>query len=370
MFTLEPTSGTWQDEHQYLYSLLWSSFLDLDFYSASRFRRRYYPYSTEFVIRELLWDLDPRVQAWLPDAPRVSRTGAELSEPFRRLALWTVAPRLFEAVDPTQGGGRRLRTEDARKHVKEMRDVVTSQLRSDLQIELAAFRIEVDSRPLLPPDPALGIENTHLEIVAGRRSATALLAADVRVPYTQDSPSCGVVDPDQWSLFTYWIPQAAVRKSVGTQVLGMHLLLPGGNSASLTKQRALEMTYASTAGPFGARIDFDCIESAGQPNQDRQRAGALLEVQRARTPFPQQNELEQYTKPYDDDETHVDHLRGYLAIDKIAGRPGWTRFVSQREVRFESPNHDRFRVETLMFWLAIDLLSFTEKYASAKEPAR
>jgi hypothetical protein len=117
-------------------------------------------------------------------------------------------------------------------------------------------------------------------------------------------------------------------------------------------------------GPFEARVDFDCLESKRPPQDDS--AAAMLECMRAYAQPTDEDPLEHrqhYAKPDARDAIHVRQLRGYLKLEKIEGRPGWTRFTAEREGRFESPNHDRFRVETLMCWLTCDLLSFAAKYA-------
>jgi hypothetical protein len=99
MFTPNRKPGEeWTSDHQYLYSLLWSSFLDLDAYSASRFRRRFHPYSTEFAVLELLRSVGRRVP--VPEIPQErSRLGngttPRLSHRFVDLALWTAVPKLF-----------------------------------------------------------------------------------------------------------------------------------------------------------------------------------------------------------------------------------------------------------------------------------
>src|SRR5690349_9642121 len=87
----------WDDVRQYSYSLLWSSFLDLDAYSASRFEKRFRPYSSEWVVREILWDLDEVKRLGIGDDrdQRYEHDEVQLSRAFRMLALWNVVPNIF-----------------------------------------------------------------------------------------------------------------------------------------------------------------------------------------------------------------------------------------------------------------------------------
>ena len=374
MFTPDRKPGDpWTDDHQYLYSLLWSSFLDLDAYSASRFRRRFFPYSTEFVVRELLWDIEPEVRKLgIGDTrSRLSNGGTpRLSRPFVDLALWTVVPSLFGRWaygDPSRPQHTRDGSDDFERVAGPLRRIVADQLHSDLDIEVAAFRFDADARPLLPPGLGLGIENPKIDVVAGRRCATADLSADVNVSYDTDAAVVEAVDPMTWSIFAYWSPPQTTYTGCDPGTVEMELVLPGGNSAAENKWRPLRMAYSTAKGPFGARVDFDCLES--QPPSYRDPEAAGFESRRACSHSgedpPEHGRY--YDAPYAPDAMHVRQLRGYLKLEKIEGRPGWTRLVAQREGRFESPNHDRFRVETLMFWLTCDLLSFAQKYAYPKD---
>jgi hypothetical protein len=370
MFTPSRRPGEWTDDHQFFYSLLWSAFLDLDAYSASRFRRPFFPYSTEFVVSQLL-----------PDDPEVKKLGLVrdparppavcLSPRFVQLALWTVVPQLFGAPVPHPGESRSAeRSDDARTALQQ---AVAQQLRNDLGIDVAAFRFDPDARPLLPPGLGLGIEDAHLTIDAGRRRASARISAAVQVQYEPRAEVARVIDPSTWSAFGYWDVASRAKPGPRDGSVDMTLRLPGGAFASETKTSPLRATYGSAAGPFAARVDFDCSELMKPPPRDAQ--DAQFERRRASTPHAQADQEQQerehrhYAKPYTPDAAHVGRLRGYVQIEKIAGRPGWTSFEAQREVRFESPNHDRFRIETLTCWLACDVLSFAEAYAQRTERA-
>jgi hypothetical protein len=375
MFTPNRGLGApWTDAHQYLYSLLWSSFLDLDAYSASRFRRRFFPYSTEFAVLELLRSIGRQVPV-----PKITQMGSRLgdgttprlSRPFVDLALWTAVPKLFgESTYGDPSRPTRCGPDDSYPGAEILRRAVADQLREDIDIEVAAFRFDADARPLLPPGLGLGIENATVEVVAGRRRATAHLSADVNVPYDaiphdnvasdKDAP----IDPTTWWIFEYWNPPSPPPELGNHGTIEMELVLPGGHSATETKWSLLKMAYTMARGPFEARVDFDCLESERQSHEES--AAALFESTRAYGPPTDQDRLENgryHAQPYAPHAIHIRRLRGYLKLEKIEGRPRWTRFVAEREGRFESPNHDRFRAETLMFWLTCDLLSFAAKYA-------
>jgi hypothetical protein len=351
----------WTDDHQYLYSLLWSSFLDLDEYSAAHFRRRFRPYSTEFAMLELLRSVGRKVPAFEHDRSRFNDDNVKtrLSRPFVDLALWTAVPKLFrELAYGGRGGPDHSDSDD-----EMLRRAVADQLCEDLDIQVAAFRLDADERPLLPPGLGLGIENATVDVVAGRRRATAHLSADVNVPYDSIQYDEDPIDPATWWIFAYWSPQWLPLRG-NRDAVDMELILPGGRFAAETKLSPLQMTYSMARGPFEARVDYVCFESKRPSQEDP--AAALLEVTRAYGGPNDEDSLEHGqddAEPYARDAIQVRRLRGYLKLEKIAGRPGWTRFTAEREGRFESPNHDRFSVETLMCWLTCDLLSFAAKYA-------
>src|SRR5262249_36311193 len=190
----------------------------------------------------------------------------------------------------------------------------------------------------------LGIENATVDVVAGRRRATAHLSADVNVPYDNIPYDEDPIDPATWWIFAYWSPQWLPLRG-NHDAVDMELILPGGRFADKTKRSPLRMTYSMARGPFEARVDYICFESKRPSQEDT--AAALREFTRAHGGPSDEDSLE-HRQDYAQDAVHVRRLRGYLKLEKVAGRPGWTRFTAEREGRFESPNHDRFRVETLM----------------------
>src|SRR5262249_53744501 len=197
----------WTDDHQYLYSLLWSSFLDLDAYSATHFRRRFRPYPTEFAVLELLRSVGHKVPAFGHDRSRLDNVTTRLSRPFVDLALWTAVPKLFHELaygDPSRPGRWGLGDSDWDDEM--LRRAVTDRLCEDLAIQVAAFRLDADERPPLPPGLGLGIENATVDVVAGRRRATAHLSADVNVPYDNIPYDEDPIDPATWWIFAYWSP--------------------------------------------------------------------------------------------------------------------------------------------------------------------
>lgn len=374
LFFQDPPGPTWQHHDQYFYSLLWSAFLDLDAYSTSLQRRRFFPYSTHFVVRELLPEND-EVRA-LVDGAEPERRGAagqRLDLRFRDLALWTVIPRLLGPTpyqEPSAPRRRRFDLDDAATS-RRLGAIVCDHLRESCDIDVAAFRLDAGSRPIVPPGLALGIGDAKLEVTAGRRTAKARLSAVVQVPYRRDTVA-RLTDPRTWRLFTYWDPvESEAAASPG--VLPMKLLLPGGNRATRSKWRELSFAHAAAVTPFEARIDYQGVESNDPevaPSDPRLSAAKRNEVQRAGIVTEEIDGLFEQREPWGRDFPHVREIRGYLSLQKVEARPHWTRLVAEREVRFESPNHDRFRVETLMFWLTCDLVSFALKFSPDAAPAR
>lgn len=383
MFEPDPSPiDDWTADHQYAYSLLWSSFLDLDVTALGGHRKRFYPYSTEFVARELLWPY-PDVQAMGIGGPssRLADSRVTLAEPFVRLALWTLVPNLFQprgASDDARPSGRR-RGAAARERLAALGRILCDHFKAGarrtgasagagvagghadtLRLDLAAFGLDDQSRPVLPPFPDLGIGDAAVTVHAGRRSASARLSCPVQIPFGDELQRA--VDPRGWGTFVYWRPVEGSARDGDLRHLRMRLCLPGGNLAAPdVKWRALDLSYVTSAGAFGARTDFHATEPVhDEPGEDDACPDLPDEASFLEEP------PDQPTSPglpcAERDAVHVRDLRGYLSIEKIPGRPGWTSFVTEREARFGSPNHDRFRVETLMFWAAVDLLSFATTY--------
>ena len=353
----------WTDEHQYLYSLLWSAFLDLDAYSASRFRRRFFPYSTNFVVRELLVDDDDVQRSVGGKESRLKGlTEPKLDGSFRNLALWTVIPKLLGPA-PYQDARRPERGEREGEIALALGGVVSGVLKENCKIDVAAFRLRSESRPVVPPGLGLGIGQTVFEIVAGRRTARVRLSAAVQIPYGDRIAQ--LTDPRTWDVFTYWRTSEKPQPDSSSEIL-MELLLPGGNRAALSKWRELQFAYRSSITPFEARIDYDGVETG-----DLEAMPVTIdhEAERATDSEPSAGNRWNYEEPWGRNFTHLRGIRGFLSFEKVPARPLWTRFVAEREVRFESPNHDRFRVETLMFWLACDLLSFASAFSPGKDNA-
>ena len=353
MFHPAKTRSTgWTDKHQYLYSLLWSSFLDLGYYSAGRAYRRYRPYSTAWVLREILRDV-PGIKdlgigrtssSFLDEGPALG-----LAPRFRDLALWAASPSLFQnhmslgASGPYVDSERR-RLDDGR--LQRLREIFRRYFLHQFDVELAVFRQRFETWPLLPP--TLGGQVTAA-VMAARRSATAQVTADVQLPYEK---LCSFVHPSTWNVCAYW-ENATDAVAGGRGVQALRLCLPGGRSVA-SKWRDTRVEFAATSGSFESRVDYDVQERTG-PEDRHANAEEESELEG--------DEADEADGPvslplYSPERAQIAGLNGYLSFAKIAGRPGWTCINAQRTARFESPNHDRFRVETLLFWLAIDVLSF------------
>jgi hypothetical protein len=352
MFDIAPdprdVEDGWSDARQYLYSLVWSSFLDLDRYTASRAFRRFLPYSSVWVAYELLHER--RKVANLRFGDR--RQGSELDKlrlcPLATdLALWTVAPGLFSPMKGADALGGQGATGDDEEFVAKLRDLFREDHLERFGVDLAAASLDPEFRPILPPRPELGIEAPITSVRAGRRFATVRIEANVQRPFFAMRD---VVDPSTWSRTGHWRLSGKVDQVRGTRWAEMHLRLPGGRFAlSQAKNRKLRMKFEIARGPFARRVDYAAFET-GAPTQP-----SIEPYEDA----PQQvEEQDVFQSPYDPRAVHIRGMRGFLGVEKLAGRPRWSRLIAERTVAFESPNHDRFRVETLLFWLSSELLAF------------
>lgn len=328
--------GTWTNDAQYLYSLLWSAFLDLDKYTASRALRRFRPYSTEWVVKTLL--------EWRPGAIRMEERAPDsapvrLAEPFEALALWVITPRLLE--DPGRPriavGERALRPLE----VERIPEAFRTRFEKHFRVPISYRRDDAGAQSTFPPLPELGIGPATIEVTAGRRVAKATMRSPVQVPYKLLSE---IVDPSKWNDCDH-----IVVRGDAEDVRSMTLRLPGGGWDDAVKHREMELRFEKSSGPFEARIDYFAKET-------KKRREAQSDSDERLDPGAEANE--DVFPSEDNDSRQVDGMRGFLAVRKMQGRPGWSYVVAERTISFESPNHDRFRVETLIFWHVVELMSF------------
>lgn len=370
LFKQSPPDNGWTHNHHYLYSLLWSAFLDLDAFTASRLRKRFFPYSTNFVVRELLFDEYAHVELHVPGEPSRLRAtpSTRLDDRFRDVALWTTIPKLL-GPPPYRDRRAPVRNEhglDDAEVAQALGAIVSEHFKNTYDLEQASFRLDPESRPIVPPALGLSIADARFDVTAGRRVARARLSAVVQSPFRQDEMA-QLSDPQNWTLFGFWDPGPNVEARQQHDGIPMRLLLPGGNQLEPSKWRELSFSYASAITPFESRIDYEAVERrdpAALVLKEAITDAIRYEADRAsngsdESPDARSDKRWQWGKDF----PHIGHLRGYLSLEKVQGRPGWTRFTAEREARFESPNHDRFRVETLMFWLTCELVSFAIQFA-------
>lgn len=342
----------WSDERQYLYSLVWSSFLDLDRYTASRAFRRFLPYSSVWVAHELLPKRDGVSKPTFGTRGEGSALDRYKLCPLATdLALWTVAPGLFSAMKGADAlGWRRARKGDDEAFVAELREAFRLDFAERFGMDLAASPLDPEFRPIFPPRPQLGIEATATSVIAGRRFATARIQANVQRPFYAMRD---VVDPAKWSEAGHWKASGEAKSERGTRSIVMCLRLPGGRfRISSAKNRNLSMKFEIARGPFDRRVDYSAFEPE-DPSSACVDSG-LSEALKRR----EEEDDDAPKSPYDKESVHVRGMRGFLAVERLAGRPRWSRVTAERTVAFESPNHDRFRVETLLFWLTSEILAF------------
>lgn len=329
-------AGAWSNDAQYLYSLLWSAFLDLDAYSARRALRRFRPYSTEWVVKTLL--------EWRPGEARAAERAPDpdpvrLSACFEALALWVIAPRLLAERNRSRiAVGRRAVSPS---HVDSIPEPFRTRFEQHFRVPISYRRDDVDAQSPFPSFPDLGIGPATIEVAAGRRLAKATMRSPVQIPY--DSLS-GIVDPMSWNDCDHIVVSGAEE-----HVRTMALRLPGGGWNDRVKCREMQLDFEKSCGAFEARIDYFAKESA-----DR-REGKGDPDERS---SPSTEAADDVIASEANDTIQVDGMRGFLTVRKMQGRPGWSYVVAERAVSFESPNHDRFKVETLMFWHVIELMSF------------
>lgn len=356
MFQALAKRSGWTNTHQCLYSLIWSAFLDLDEHSARETYKRYRPYSIVLVLGTLLRDV------WKKEEIDLDSFGAELFHPtvkldptFRELALWALTPSLFHETMSLGSTAPRVSREQRKideEKLGRVREVFRRYFRETFDVELASFRQSFESWPLLPPILAGEVRTA---VTAARRSATANVTADVQLNY-----EClrRFVAPHTWNAFPHW---NHAENGAGGDTLTMGLCLPGGRKIS-SKWRTMQGAFAVTGGSFESRLDYELTErpSNGPVHDADERASSGVgEHDRAR-------DQKQLLPIYSPNRPQVATLRGYLSFAKIPARPGWTRVVAERTARFESPNHDRFRVETLLFWLAVEVLTIARTEPDAE----
>lgn len=335
----------WTNEHQYLHSLLWSCFLDLDSYPAGLNYKRYQPYETAFAIETLLnWQ-------------EKSSARARLRNRFLDLAVWNAAPRFFGQGPDSADGAKAAQTKKARSLARDRANVrrlyarFREEFATRFQLDLAASRPEIEpgERSLLPPTLEPSIEDVRAEVVASRRIARIRVAANVQVDYED---MLGVLAPGNWTACSYLaladdkndVEISSNDGSTRVETSGFKIRLPGGDEANrhssapddvTSKVRTLDVNHTAAWSPFSARVDYQAFEVPIAAGGKVRNDSSAKEVE-------------------------IDRLSGYFAVDKARGRPGWTTFTAERTVQFASFNHDRYRVETLQYWAAVEIISLVE----------
>ena len=324
--------GAWSDEAQYLYSVLWSAFLDLDFYTTKQALKRFRPYSTEWVAKELL--------GLTEGAGRDRGVSVRLADPFEALATWVVAPRLFGDPDRLRMDGGR--TRPAASQDDAVRHGLRERFERYFRVPVAYRRGDVDAQSPLPPLPDLGIGPATIDTIARRGAATATMRSSVQVPYDSLRK---IVEPANWGDCQHFV-MSSTEHSGSCE---MDVRLPGGAWNDDVKQRRMRFEYETFTGAFESRIDYSAAETDASYPMPLAGERVLTREEEADDAGAGQ---------YSPKAVHVGAMRGFLSVEKMKGRPGWSDVVAERTVSFESPNHDRFKVETLMFWHVIELMSF------------
>lgn len=340
-----PPRGSWGHNAQYLYSVLWSAFLDLDAYTASQALKRFRPYSSEWVAQELL-GLNREAE------PRGRGRPLRLTDSFDALATWLVAPRLLGEPDAPRHDGTGSRPAAPRDAM--VRDRLRQRFEQHFRVPVAYRRWDVDAQSPLPPLPHLGIGPVTIDVVAGRGAATATMRGAVQVPYGSLRE---IVQPNAWGECQHLVVRGAAERSGSCELV---LRLPGGAWEGSGKGRDMSMDYDRFDGAFESRVDYSASESDAPDFSTSHGEG-----------FSSEDEEEKDgAGHFSGDAAHVGTMRGFLSVEKMKGRPGWSSVVAERSISFASPNHDRFKVETLMFWHAIELMSFAlARRPEPKDPA-
>jgi hypothetical protein len=333
---VSPPRDSWSSNAQYMYSVLWSAFLDLDAYTASRALQRFRPYSSEWVARELLGlntDSETRERG----------RRLRLTSSFDALATWLVAPRLLsESAESRRDGGRPWRSTSL---AEADRVNLRKHFERHFSVPVAYRRWDVDAQSPLPPLPDLGIGPATIDVVAGRGTATATLRSAVQVPY---GSLCQIVQPAVWGESEHFVIVGGGEERSGS--CDFKLRLPGGAWVGERKQREMKLQYDTFTGAFESRVDYAASELDAPPDLVADSGKEFLPSKEEEN----KDEAGRYSK----DAVHVGAMRGFLSVEKMKGCPGWSSVVAERTIAFESQNHDRFKVETLMFWHAIELMSF------------
>ncbi len=321
MFGTFGTSPAWGTAEQATHSALWSVFVDIDrVKDAERFSRRYDVDDAESVGRQLLSLLDLKKHSGeTPLAP--VRTA------YTKLALWTLAPR-FEFIarrKPATAGALRQAFVDT------------------FGFPPAARRPRADDGNLVPDMPELGIEDAECTVEAHRRRVRGHLTSTIHLPFADLKES---IHPPNWGDSPFWTDVVQAKDSAGRW--GCGLRLPGGKDPGPEKTRSVLLHCDIAMSAFDARVDYRGCEAAALTHPE------VVDGQEAVVDSPEgeSGKPERWVE--------VGDFNGFLAIEKLAGRPFSCRVSLQREVTFLQINHQLRASETLRYWLATDLLALAE----------
>jgi hypothetical protein len=321
----------WTKEHQRVHSLYWSAFLGLaKVQDTDRLDKRYDPSATGETAKTLLklWDVDR--------PPRIRKS-------FMKLALWTLAPRVLDApenYEPSRANNRQRRDIDPATISEPFR----SAFREQFDFEPGADGAWDPDRLLVPELPELGIEGTRVETRAYRRSVVVHTETVVTRPFGKLAI---IVNPSSWVSCPFWAKlPAGNRRNLPNRSaangIPVAVRLPGGRrfqgeGTKRPKQRDVLLKFEVATSAFEARIDYEGKELGDDQDPEAPPRRPAL--------WPP---------------VEIDGFRGFLQVEKLAGRPGACLVTAEREARYLGFNHDRFRAETTAYWVASDLLACVE----------
>lgn len=231
--------------------------------------------------------------------------GIKLRPAFVKLAYWTLAPAMV--------GGDRPGAGEFRERFADL-----------FGFDLAAMSSQAFDRPLLPPLPEIGLEEGRIRVEYARQAVRATVDCTVLTPFSALAP---FVSPWECPSSPFW---TELHGTEGDRKPAVRL--PGGwEESSVLKIRTIDLETDVAVSPFGSRVDYSLREPPGGATPERS-----------------------------DVNREMGECRGYMLVEKLAGRPGACRVSARREASFLDFNHKHFRAETVMYWLAADLVAFAD----------